>query len=293
MIRSMTGYGRTDVHDGLLHFTIEIRSLNNRYLDIQVKTPRSLAALDPKIRKSVQERFGRGRFDIVISRNGEQEKTGKLVVNEALVSQYVGILRDLKSRYGLAGDIDLSTIAVLPDAFAVAETAEDPEDQWRVLSGGLTRALDELRKMRTAEGAALAQDISSRLDAVEQVVGKIRALAPSLIETARKRMSDTLSRLMNELPDPARISQEIAILAERTDVTEELIRLESHIAQFRSLMKAPSPEGIGRKLDFLIQEMGREVNTIASKSMDAEISLDVVNAKAELEKIREQVQNIE
>ncbi len=293
MIRSMTGYGRTDVHEGSLHFTVEIRSLNNRYLDVQVKTPRSLAVLEPKIRKSVQEHFSRGRFDVAISRNGEQEKTGRLVVNETLASQYIGILRELKSRYGLAGDVELSTLALLPDIFTVTEATEDPEDQWRVLSGGLVRALEDLGKMRAVEGSALARDISARLEAVDQLIGKIRVRAPGLTEMARKRMSETLTRLMNELPDPARVSQEIAILAERTDVTEELTRLESHVAQFRALVKAPSTEGIGRKLDFLIQEMGREVNTIASKSMDAEISLDVVNVKAELEKIREQVQNIE
>ncbi len=293
MIRSMTGYGRVDVHDGAVHFTIEIRSLNNRYLDIQLKTPRSLAVMEPRIRKDVQERFSRGRFDIMIIRNGEQEKTGRLVVNESLVSQYIGMLRDLKSRYGLSGDIEVDTLAVLPDVFAVTETREDPEALWRVLSGGLSRALDDLGTMRADEGAILSQDISARLQTIEHLLGKIRGKAPALVEIARKRMSETLGRLMNELPDPARISQEIAILAERTDVTEELTRLGSHLAQFKTLLKEPSPEGVGRKLDFLIQEMGREVNTIASKSMDAEISLDVVHGKAELEKIREQVQNIE
>ncbi len=293
VIRSMTGYGRTEVHDDAFHFTIEIRSLNNRYLDIQVKTPRSLAAMEPKVKKSVQEHFSRGRFDIVITRNGEQEKTGRLIVNESLVRQYIGILRDLKSRYGLTGDVELATVAALPDVLTVAETTEDPEALWRVLSGGLSRALDDLGEMRTAEGSVLTQDITARLETVEQLIGKIRTRLPGLVEAARKRMTDTLSRLLNELPDPARVSQEIAMLAERTDVTEELIRLESHIAQFHALLKTPPPEGVGRKLDFLIQEMGREVNTIASKSMDAEVSLDVVNAKAELEKIREQVQNIE
>ncbi len=293
MISSMTGYGRVEVHDGTFHFTIEIRSLNNRYLDVQVKTPRSLAAMEPRIKKNVQERFNRGRFDIMITRNGEQEKSGRLVVNESLVSQYIGILRDLKSRYGLNGDVEVATLAALPDVFTITETKEDPEVLWQVLSDGLKRALDDLGTMREDEGAVLSRDILARLQTVEHLLEKIRSKAPALAEIARKRMTDALSRLLNELPDPARVSQEIAILAERTDVTEELIRLGSHLAQFRTLLKEPSPEGVGRKLDFLIQEMGREVNTIASKSMDAEISLDVVHGKAELEKIREQVQNIE
>jgi uncharacterized protein (TIGR00255 family) len=293
VILSMTGYGRTEVNDGAIHFTIEIRSLNNRYLDVQVKTPRILAAMEPRIKKYVQERFSRGRFEIVVSRNGDKEKTGQLIVNEALAGQYIGMLRDLKSRYGLTGDVDLLTVAALQDIFTLTEAKEDPEALWQVLSGGLTGALDELGGMRKEEGSILVKDISKRLDTVEHLIGKIRTKAPALAENARKRMTDTLNRLMNELPDPARVSQEIAILAERTDVTEELTRLGSHIGQFRTLLKAPSPEGVGRKLDFLIQEMGREVNTIASKSMDAEISLDVVEGKAELEKIREQVQNIE
>ncbi len=293
MIRSMTGYGRTEVHGGTFHFTVEIRSLNNRYLDIQVKTPRSLAAMEPRIKKHVQGRFNRGRFDIMITRNGEQEKSGRLAVNELLVRQYIGILRELKSRYELTGDVGVESLAALPDVFTVTETKEDPEALWQVLSDGLARALDDLGKMRADEGSVLVQDISARLQTVETLVGKIRNKAPALVEIARKRMTETLNRLLGELPDPARISQEIAILAERTDVTEELTRLGSHLAQFRAMLREPSPEGVGRKLDFLIQEMGREINTIASKSMDAEISLDVVHSKAELEKIREQVQNIE
>ncbi len=289
----MTGYGRAEVNDVSIHFSIEIRSLNNRYLDVQVKTPRTLAAMEPKIKKCVQERFSRGRFDIVVSRNGEQEKTGRLIVNEALAGQYIGILRDLKARYGLTGDVDLPTVAALQDIVTLTEAKEDPEALWQVLSGGLTKALDELEGMRTEEGSILAKEISERLDAVEQLILNIRTKAPTLVVNAQKRMTETLSRLLNELPDPARVSQEIAILAERTDITEELTRLGSHIGQFRTLLKTRSPEGVGRKLDFLIQEMGREVNTIASKSMNAEISLDVVESKAELEKIREQVQNIE
>jgi uncharacterized protein (TIGR00255 family) len=147
--------------------------------------------------------------------------------------------------------------------------------------------------MRADEGAALARDILSRLETIERLIAAIRGKAPALVELARKRMTDTLSRLLNEQPDPVRVAQEIAILAERTDVTEELTRLASHMAQFRALLDESSREGVGRKLDFLIQEMGREANTIASKSMDAGISLDVVHIKAELEKVREQVQNIE
>ena len=289
----MTGYGRKETGDAAVHFVLEIRSLNNRYLDIQVKAPRGLAMLEPRVKKAVQDRFSRGRFDVFIIRNEEQEKNARLVVNEDLAGQYVAALRDLKSRYGLNGDIELSTVAAFQDIVAVSETMEDPEKSWQVLSTGLTQALEELDRMRTEEGTALARDIMARIGTIELLASLIRKKAPASVENARKRMTETLSRLIAGQPDPMRLAQEIAILAERTDVTEELTRLDSHMKQFRTLMTDTNGEAVGRKLDFMIQEMGREVNTIASKAMDAEISMDVVNIKAELEKIREQVQNIE
>ena len=293
VIHSMTGYGRKEIGDASVQFTVEIRSLNNRYLDIQVKSPRALASMEPRVKKIVQERFARGRFDVFISRNGAQERGGRLVLNESLAGDYIGILKDLKKRYDLTGEVELSLVAGFQDIITVAEADEDPEALWQVLSGGIVLALDELGQMRALEGAALARDILGRIETVERLIGTIRVKAPATVEIARKRMTDTLSKLLNEQPDTVRVAQEIAILAERTDVTEELTRLGSHLAQFRDLLRAPSPEGVGRKLDFLIQEMGRESNTIASKAMDAEISLGVVHMKAELEKIREQVQNIE
>ncbi len=214
-------------------------------------------------------------------------------MNESLVEQYIGFLRDLKTRYGLKGDVDLSTVAGFHDTVTIAEAREDPEALWRVLAGGLAQALDDVGRMRLEEGSAMAQDIVHRIEVIVRLIGKIREKAPATVEIARKKMTDTLNRLLNEQPDPVRVAQEIAILAERTDVTEELIRLDSHLSQLGALLNDSSPEGVGRKLDFLIQEMGREINTIGSKAMDAEISLDVVLVKAELEKIREQVQNIE
>jgi len=274
-------------------FSLEIRSLNNRYLDIQVKLPRGLAVLESRVKKAVQERFSRGRFDTTITRNGEHACCGRLVVDETLAAQYAGILRDLKTRLGLSGDIDLSLVAGLPGLISMTEAREDPENLWRILSTGLSQALDELDRMRGEEGALLAQDIRDRLDAVERSIEAIRSQSPVTVENARKRMTEVLSRLLLEQPDPVRLAQEIAVLAERTDVTEELTRLGSHMTQFRAMLDTSAGEAVGRKLDFLLQEMGREINTIASKAMDAQIALDVVIVKAELEKIREQAQNIE
>jgi uncharacterized protein (TIGR00255 family) len=293
LIRSMTGYGRGEVSEAGSRFVLEIRSLNNRYLDIQVKTPRGLACMEPRVKKTVQDRFSRGRFDVFITRIEEHGKTGKLIVDEALAGQYVGILKDLKKRFELAGDVDLSMLAGFQDIITVTEVQEDAEALWPALSGALSHALDQLDRMRSEEGAVLVQDIRARLDTISLAIQAIRLQTPVTVESARKRMADTLGRLLNEQPDPVRLAQEIAMLAERTDVSEELTRLGSHLGQFHTLLNEAAREAVGRKLDFLLQEIGREVNTIASKAMDARISLDVVNVKSELEKIREQVQNIE
>ena len=292
MIRSMTGYGRKEV-TGAIHGSIEVRSVNNRYLDIQVKTPRSLAALEPRVKKTVQDRFSRGRFDVFITRNGEQERIGRLTHDEALAAQYIGILRDLKARFSLSGEVDLSLVAGFQDIITVTEDKEDIEAVWQLLAEGLGQALDELDGMRGEEGRALVCDMLRRLDIISSLMKEIDILSPLSVESARKRMDETLTRLLNERPDPVRLAQEVAILAERTDVTEELTRLSSHITQFRSMLAGATGEPVGRKLDFLLQEMGREANTISSKALEAQISYHVVNIKAELEKIREQTQNIE
>jgi uncharacterized protein (TIGR00255 family) len=289
----MTGYGRNGGGGEGDRFSIEVRSLNNRYLDVQVKMPRGLAMLEPRVKKSVQERFSRGRFDVFIARDNGQERNVKPVLDEALAGQYIGLLRELKERFGLSGDVDLALVAGLQDLITVSEAKDDPEALWSVLTKGLSQALDELDRMRAEEGDALVRDITGRLGTMDTLIQAIHSQAPATVETARKRMEETLARLLHEQPDPVRLAQEIAILAERTDVTEELTRLGSHMTQFRSLLADPGREAVGRKLDFLIQEIGREVNTIASKAMDARISQDAVSLKAELEKIREQVQNIE
>jgi len=293
MIRSMTGYGRSEVGDAAMRFTVEVRSLNNRYLDVQVKSPRSLMVLESRVKKIVQERFSRGRFDILIVRSGEAERMVQVSLNEPLARQYIAILRGIKEREGLSGDMDVSTVAALPDIITRIDPSEDVEEQWNVLGKGIEAALGELDRMRAEEGTALAKDIEDRIRSIEALQSKINTAVPATVEATRRRMSENLTRLLAEQPDPARLAQEIAIIAERTDVTEELTRLGIHLRKFRALMGDASRDGVGRKLDFLIQEIGREANTIASKSLNADIAHDVVNIKAELERIREQVQNIE
>ena len=293
MIRSMTGYGRNEVSGGGGRFTVELRSVNNRYIDVQVKMPRGLMALETRIKKAVQQRFSRGRFDLYITRNGNGEKSDRIALNEEIAEQYIGLLRELKTRFSLPGEIDVSLIAGAQHIISVAEARDDVDALWPLLSEGITHASDELDTMRKNEGAMLVRDISLRLEAIESLKSSIRLRSPVTVENARKRLDEALGRLAHEQLEPSRIAQEIAVLAERTDITEECTRLDSHVQQFRAMVSNGGGEAIGRKLDFLLQEMGREVNTIASKAMDAEISQQAVEIKAELEKIREQVQNIE
>lgn len=293
MIRSMTGFGRGEARSETAGITVEMRSVNNRYLDVQAKLPRSLAAFEPRVRKFVQDRFARGRVDVFVNRSGGDTRPFRLALDTGLAEQYLGILRDAKARYGLAGEIEVSLLTAVPELIIREEIAEDADALWRLLERALEDAAAALRSMREEEGMALARDIFGRLDTMAALADAIRARAPETVEQARRRMTESLERLLKEPPDPARLAQEIALLAERTDVTEELTRLESHIAQFRAMLQQKGEEPVGRKLDFLIQEMGREINTVASKSLNAEIALQVVAGKAELEKVREQVQNIE
>jgi len=289
----MTGYGRSDVRDAAGSFAIEMRSVNNRYLDVQIKLPRSLNALEPRIKKSVQDGFSRGRIDVFIARSSGESTPFKFTVDFERAEQYIGVLRELKARFSLPGEVDLSLLNALPDIIAKEEVTEDMESVWTLLSTGIGQAVASLRTMREKEGESLAGDIAGRLKDIDELVSAIRTRTPLVVEQARTRMAEALEKILKEQPDPSRVAQEIAILAERTDVTEEITRLASHGGQFLALMQGTGREPVGRKLDFLIQEMGREVNTIASKALDAEISLQVVTIKAELEKIREQVQNIE
>ncbi len=293
MIRSMTGYGRGETTNGDAAFVVEMRSVNNRYLDIQVKTPRSLGVLEPRIKKTVQAAVSRGRVDVFVNRSGGDTPAVRLAADFSVAGQYIDILRELKNRFSLAGEIDLAAVQSLPDVIGREEMTEDPETVWAILVPALRQAVERLRSMREEEGAVLAADIKDRLAAIEAMAESVKMRIPSLLEEAQQRLTDAVAKIMREQPDAARLAQEIAILADKTDITEELTRLGSHIGQFRRLLDQADGESVGRKLDFLVQEMGREVNTAASKAVDAEISMTAVNMKAELEKIREQAQNIE
>ena len=292
MIRSMTGYGKKDVASDNAGVTVEIRSVNHRFLEVAVRVPRSLAQLEDPIRKAVQQRCLRGRVDVSVSVHAAGGSLKTVQIDQALAKQYHGALKKLQKSLGLKGTIDISLLAGFRDIVSITDEPVDTEHLGKTVLRALGVALTDLEKMRKREGDALAQDLISHLDAIRTAKSTVAERAPELAANAFGRMKGRIEALLQaEIPDPARLQQELALYADRSDISEELVRLESHMLQFDQTLR--SKESVGKTLEFLLQEMGREVNTIGSKANDADIAALVVRMKAELEKLREQVQNVE
>lgn len=292
MIRSMTGFGRRQApwKDGTL--TIEIRSVNHRFLEIACRLPRALTAQEEVFKKAVQQRCSRGRVDMTVTIQSGKGRAGTVNLDQALAKQYHRALRTLKNSLKLSGTIDVALIAGLRDVLAVSDQVPEDPKLARLAHKLALQALDDLESMRVQEGAALAKDMSGRLQTIKEHRSAIAHRSPALIEETFERMKQRIEKLLgSEVPDLPRLHQELAIYAERGDITEEIVRLDSHMIQFDQQLNRA--ESVGKTLDFLLQEMGREVNTIGSKANDAEIASHVVHMKAELERIREQVQNVE
>lgn len=292
MIRSMTGFGRrqTSWQDGTV--TVEVRSVNHRFLDLACRLPRSLSHLEETFKKAVQQRCTRGRIDLTVSVQGGRGKTGTISLDQSLAKQYHQTLRTLKKSLKLSGSIDLALIAGLRDVVSVSDQPLEDPKLAKLVERLAAKSLDDLVGMRTKEGAALAKDMLSRLETIRDHRLGIAAKAPHLAQDAFDRMKGRVEKLLGEaVPDLPRLNQELAVFADRTDITEELVRLDSHMVQFDQTLKRSEP--VGKTLDFLLQEIGREVNTIGSKANDAEIAGHIIQMKSELERIREQVQNIE
>ena len=292
MIRSMTGFGQTQAawQDGTV--TVEIRAVNHRFLEIAARLPRHLHALEEPFKKAVQQRCRRGRIDLTLSIQGAKGRGGLINLDEALARQYHQNLRRLKTSLKLPGSIDVTLIAGLRDVLTVSD--QPPEDpQLATLAHHLAEeALDQMQTMREREGMALAKDLEGRLQILKEHRTAVAARAPHVLEEGFERMKLRIEKLLGgEAPDVPRLHQELALYADRGDITEEIVRLDSHVLQFEEQLKRS--ESVGKTLEFLLQEMGREVNTIGSKANDAVIAGHVVQMKAELERIREQVQNIE
>ena len=292
MVRRMTGYGRGEIQAPSGICVVEVRSLNHRYCEIAVKTPRGFAAVENRIREIVRSRFSRGRFDIHASVDFTTLSPRKLVVDHALARQLYLALTDLGRELGLSGQMNLATLLELREVVRVEENEHNVEAVWPALQEALDSALASLERMRISEGEALGRDILQRIQLIEQWLEQIKSRLPALLIEYRQKLETRISRFFGDIEvDPIRLAQEVVFYAERTDVTEEMIRLNTHLGEFKKLLRANEP--VGRKLDFLVQEMNREINTTSSKIADGDVASLVIDIKSELERIREQAQNIE
>ena len=293
MIKSMTGYGKAEAMlDGRKH-AVEIRSLNHRYLEISLRLPGSLSSLETEIRRRVGERFSRGRIEVSVrvDTNGNMEE-GRLELNLPLLKNYHDLLRRLKAEFQLSGDITLDHFTGFKDIFVPMEVDTDMELIAAQIGTVLDEAVRLLTEMRQKEGELLLVDLDEHIRRVEGCLNVIADRAPKCVQEYQRRLTERIRELTGGVDvDEIRLNQEVAIMADKSDVTEEIVRLASHISQFREMLK--SGDAIGRKIDFLIQEMNREINTIGSKTGDLDISRNVIEIKSELGKLREQVQNIE
>jgi uncharacterized protein (TIGR00255 family) len=291
---SMTGYGRAETQIEGRKWMIEIKSLNHRYVEIITRLPNVLSSLEVDIKKRVGERIFRGRIEISIQADAESgpDNGVQYGLNVPLLRNYHSLLVRIKEELNLKEEIDLRTLVRFKEIFIPSETRFDPAVAWGGLQKTLDEAIDALIRMRQVEGEALKKDFLARLDTLTRHLDSAKARAPRTVLDYKQRLQERIRELTDGLEmDPVRLSQEVALLADKSDITEEIVRFESHIDQMEKLLQ--SPEAIGRKLDFLLQEMGREVNTLGSKSNDIAIGQDVIELKSELAKLREQAQNVE
>ena len=293
MIRSMTGFGAGRAQAGGESVAVELRSVNGKFCDVRAHLPRELAGLEPVVARIVKSRVARGVVDVNVRREAPGSVRGAAPrVDLGLAAAYAKALREMRAELGLSGELTLHDLVGLEGVVGLSEIVADPEPAAKALEGALADALDALDDMRRREGEALARDLSVRLGAVETGAAAIRAAAPQSVEAYRERLAARVAELSRGVPaDPARLAQEVAFFAERVDVSEELTRLASHLAQLRALVASDAPAG--RRLEFLVQEVNREVNTVGSKSQNAGIAAQVVEVKAELERVREQIANVE
>lgn len=290
-MHSMTGYGQKKLAEDGREIIIELKALNHRFLDINLRMPRGLLSLEEPIRKALAARLHRGHIDIFFTYRNTREDARAVSVDQGLAVAYAAALSELARQPGILDDRSVSFFASLPNVLTVSDAEDDIGVVMDLCLRTLDGAIASLLLMRAQEGEALRADLSARLAALSAIVSKIAERAPLVVDEYRLRLNARIEELLGMPPDPQRIAQEVALLADRAAIDEELIRLGSHIGQFTESLALSEP--IGRKLDFLTQEMGREVNTIGSKASDFQIASLVVEAKAELEKLREQVQNIE
>ena len=288
----MTGYGRGDADHGGTKFSVELNSVNRKQSDIVVNLPRDLAALEPRIRQTINEKISRGRMNVLVALHEGANSAHKLALDTELARSYHDAMLTLQKELSAPGEITIGTVLQAPGVMRFAENSIDAEEAWPALEGALNIALAELIKMREREGKHLAKDLIHRLKVLRQEIKGIRALYPDVVKKYRSALLERIQKAGLDLPlEDERLLKEVTIFADRSDISEELTRLESHLAQFAHHLRKNEP--VGRTLEFITQEIFRELNTLGAKSNDAGISQHVVACKSELEKIREQIQNLE
>ena len=296
MIQSMTGFGRATFEVEGVRFDVEARSVNHRYLDLRVRLPRQLSQFESVAKASVQGRLRRGRIDASVVFSESDAERMELRVDHELAGKYVSAARELAEAHGLSSGLEVDRVLALPGVTSFADLDFPEKLLSERLVGGLGAAIDGVVAMREVEGEALAREFESRLDRIVALIDAFEKRSGVVVDSVRAKLHRRIEQLGIEASqmDESRLHQEIALAADRMDITEELVRLRSHVDQFRAILSQPdSSEPCGRRLDFLLQEFGREANTVGSKASDAPLAQDVVELKAELERLREQVQNVE
>lgn len=289
---SMTAFGRGESTDSGRTWIVEVRTVNHRYLDVSIRLPRRYGSLEERVRQKVAALFSRGRVEVMIECAGQSTSIMSLQVNMALAREYHHCLQSLKSELSLDGNPELAMFTALKDVIVPMAQEDDLEVVWQALEPALAEALHGCVRMRGQEGQNLKKDLLARLGAFAQTVGEIHAMIPVLVTEKEENLKARLTQLLaGQNLDPGRLAQEVALLADKTDVTEEVVRLHSHIEQFAAFLELD--EAVGRRLDFLLQEFLREINTMASKINNSRVAHWAVELKNELEKMREQVQNLE
>ncbi len=292
MLKSMTGFGSGDLITSAGRYIVEARSLNHRFLEVVVRLPRDLSTLEDRIRTLVQGRVLRGRVEVAIIRENYGKRARAVKVDVDLAKTFISALNDLKQSLELSGTPDLSMLVGLPDLIKIEEQKEDLEESWPAVAVGVGQAMDRLVGMRGTEGARLAQDLESRMERLRERVDEVERRAPLVVREYAARLTRRVGELLGNHPvDEGRVATEVAMFADRCDITEEITRFRSHLAQVRQTIHGEG--AVGRTLEFIVQELGREANTMGSKANDLEITRTVIAMKGELESLREQIQNVE
>lgn len=291
MIKSMTGFGRYEYQTGSKKFTVELKGVNHRYLDVNIRMPKKFNFFETAIRTLLKQYALRGKVDIFITYEDNSESQAALKYNETLAAEYMRYFKQMEESFGIDNDIRVSTLAHCPEVLTMEEKPDDEDALWSGLQMALKGAFAQFVETRTTEGENLKKDILNKLSGMETLVGHVEERSPQIVEEYRKKLEDKIHELLDVPVDENRMAAEVILYADKICTDEETVRLKSHISHMRDTLE--ETEGIGRKLDFIAQEMNREANTILSKANDLEVSNYAIELKTEIEKIREQIQNIE